>query len=259
MSYVATDAAAYEQSMGRWSRALAEPFLDALALPPAARVLDAGCGTGALSAALRARAPDAALTGLDYGHAYLLGARQRVPGAAFLRGDIGALPFADAGFDATLALLVLGFVPDPAGAVAEMARVTRPGGVVATAMWDFRGGMPFLNLFADTVAALSPEGAAWRARHWHGQIGAPGRLGGLLRQAGLSGVREQDIAIRQEFRDFADWYGPWLAGQGIMGAFLMSLSDAGRARVEAALRAAWGDPAEDCSFTATARLAIGFS
>lgn len=261
MAYVATDSDAYEQSMGRWSRALAEPFLDALPLAfplaPGARVLDAGCGTGALSAALAARDPAARLTGLDYGQAYLLGARRRVPGAAFARGDIGALPFASGAFDSSLALLVLGFVPDAAQAVAEMARVTRPGGVVATAMWDFRGGMPFLNLFADTVAALLPQGAAWRARHWRGQVGAPGRLSALLRGAGLEAVREQDIAIRQDFRDFDDWFGPWLAGQGIMGAFLMALSPADRARVEAALREAWGDPAAGCSFTATARLAWG--
>ncbi|MDB5413633.1 MAG: SAM-dependent methyltransferase [Rubritepida sp.] len=256
MSYVATDAAGYERSMGRWSRALAEPFLDALALPEGLRVLDAGCGTGALSAAILKRDRTAQLTGVDLGVAFVEAARAALPQARFEQGDIANLPLADATQDAALALLVLGFVPDPAAATAELRRVTRPGGLVATAMWDFFGGFPFLRLFADTAAALLPEAAAWRARHWHAPIGSPGRLGALFAGAGLHDISETDIAIRQDFADFDDWWSPWLTGQGIVGAFIAGLEPAPRVMLEAALRRAWGTDGPR-SFAATARLVVG--
>jgi hypothetical protein len=89
-----------------------------------------------------------------------------------------------------------------------MAEAVRPGRIVAAAMWDFRGGFPFLNLFADTAAALLPEGAAWRARHWGEQIGQPGRLAAAFSAAGLRHIKEADIAIRQDFTGFEDWYAP---------------------------------------------------
>jgi trans-aconitate methyltransferase len=146
--YVATAPDAYERSMGRWSALLAERFLDAVPLPPGAAVLDAGCGTGALAQALAARDPAARIAGTDLSDAFLAAARARVPGAAFRRGDIARLPDADGAFDAALSLLVLQFVPDRAAAAAELARVTRPGGIVAAAMWDFVGGFPFLRAVA---------------------------------------------------------------------------------------------------------------
>ena len=257
--YVATDAAAYEHSMGRWSRRLAEPFLDALALPRGAAVLDAGCGTGALSEALAARDAAARMTGVDLSEAFIATARARVPGAAFRAGDVTRLPDADATFDAALSLLVLQFVPDRAAAVAELARVTRPGGIVAAAMWDFVGGFAFLRAFADTVAATEPDGEAFRAQYWGDPVGSPGRLGALLGAAGLHDVAEQDLMIRQDFADFADWWAPWLTGQGIAGAFVAALPPERRSRVESLARRAYlaGAPDGPRSFVAVARMAQG--
>ena len=259
MTYVATDGDAYERSMGRWSRRLAVAFRDALpTLPAEGDVLDAGCGTGALAEALAAAHPALRITGIDPSAAYVAAAAARLPLARFRTGDIQALDLPDASQDAALALLVLQFVPDPAAAVAELARVTRPGGLVATAMWDFWGGFPFLRLFADTAAAILPEAAAWRDRHWcMNPIGSPGRLAALLARAGLAEIRETDLTIRQDLKNFADWYEPWLAGEGFMGAFLVSLPEADRARLQTALIAAWGDPSAPRSFAATARLAWG--
>ncbi len=258
MSYVATNGDVYERSMGRWSRRLAGVFCDALDLPAEGHVLDAGCGTGALSEALTARAPALRITGIDPSAAFVAAAQASLPLARFRTGDIQALDLPDGSQDAALALLVLQFVPDPGAAVAEMARVTRPGGLVATAMWDFWGGFPFLRLFADTAAAILPQAAAWRARHWSGTpIGSPGRLGALFRAAGLAEVTESDLTIRQDLKNFADWYEPWVAGEGFMGAFLVSLPPADRARLEAALMAAWGDASAPRSFVSTARLAQG--
>jgi SAM-dependent methyltransferase len=256
VEYVATDAAAYELSMGRWSRRLAEPFLAALALPEGLRVLDAGCGTGALSAAILARDPTAKVTGVDLGQAYVEAARVAMPQARFERGDIASLPLPTGSQDATLALLVLAFVPDPLKAAREMARVTRPGGMVATAMWDFAGGFPFLRLFADTAAVVLREGADWRDKHWADPIGTPGRLGAVFEAAGIGKVQERDIAIRQEFTGFEDWWQPWLAGQGFVGAFAIGLEAPARSRLEGALRRAWGADGPR-SFVATARMVTG--
>jgi trans-aconitate methyltransferase len=255
--FVATDAEAYERSMGRWSRRLAEPFLDALALPPGVAVLDAGCGTGALAAALAARDPSARITGLDLSAAFVAAAVARVPGAAFRTGDITTLPDADAAYDAALSLLVLQFVPDRARAAAELARVTKPGGLVAVAMWDFCGGFPFLRAFADSVAAAEPGGEAFRARYFGDPVGSPGRLSALLDAAGLRDVAERDLMIRQDFSGFADWWQPWLTGQGIAGAFVAALPDADRPRVEALARRAYlaGGSDGPRSFVAVARLA----
>jgi ubiquinone/menaquinone biosynthesis C-methylase UbiE len=114
-------------------------MLDALALPRGMAVLDAGCGTGALADALALRDPMARITGIDISPAFLDAARARVPSGDFRQGDLCALDLHGGVFDAALSLLVLQFVPDRAKAVAEMLRVTRPGGLVAAAMWDFCG------------------------------------------------------------------------------------------------------------------------
>jgi len=258
--YVATSAVAYERSMGRWSARLAEAMLDALTLPPAAAVLDAGCGTGALSAAVAARDPDAGITGVDLSDAFVAAAQARVPGARFATGDVTRLDLPDGAFDAVLSLLVLQFVPDRAAAVAEMARVAKPGGLVAATMWDFVGGFAFLRAFADTVAATEPDGEAFRTRYWGDPVGSPGRLAALLTGAGLRDVAERDILIRQDFVDFADWWGPWASGgQGIAGAFVAALPEDRRPGVEAAARCAYlsGGPDGPRSFAAVARLATG--
>lgn len=258
--YVATSANAYERSMGRWSARLAEAMLDALELPAGMAVLDAGCGTGALSAAIAARDPAARITGVDLSDTFVAAARQRVPTARFLTGDVTRLDLPQGGFDAVLSLLVLQFVPDRAAAMAEMARVAAPDGLVAATMWDFTGGFPFLRLFADTVAATDPDGEAFRARHWADPVGTPGRLGALLAEAGLSDVVEQDILIRQDFADFADWWEPWVqGGQGFVGAFVAGLPEERRARLEEAARRAYcaGAPDGPRSFAAVARLATG--
>lgn len=258
-SYVATDATAYERSMGRWSRLLADAFLDAVPLPAGAAVLDAGCGTGALSEALAGRDPGARITGVDLSEAFLAAARARVPGGTFRQGDLTRLADADASFDAALSLLVLQFVPDRAAAAAELLRVTRPGGTIAAAMWDFVGGFTFVRAFADTVAATEADGEAFRARYLGDSMGSPGRLAALLEAAGAAGVEERDIAIRQRFADFADLWDPWLTGQGVAGAYVATLDPARRARVEAAVRRAYlaGGPDGPRSFVAVARLALG--
>src|SRR5215471_9723575 len=131
--YVANDGASYEQSMGRWSRRLAPPFIDFAAIGSRAKIVDVGCGTGSLTFALAEAAPGATITGIDHSDAYAAYARSKASDSRliFEQGDAAALPYADGAFDAALSLLVLNFVPDAERAALEMARVTKPGGLVA--------------------------------------------------------------------------------------------------------------------------------
>jgi hypothetical protein len=127
-------------------------------------------------------------------------------------------------------------------------------------MWDFTGGFTFLRLFADSVAAAEPDGEAFRARYWGDPVGTPGRMAALFTGAGLRDVAERDITIRQDFDNFADWWEPWLTGQGIAGAFVAALPPERLPGVEALARRAFlaGAPDGPRSFVAAARLATGY-
>ncbi len=255
--YKADDPAAYERAMGRWSRLLAVPFLDFAAPgPDAARVLDVGCGTGNLAFAAAGRLPGAAVTGLDHAEAYVGHARSRAADARlrFEQGDAAALPYEDASFDATLSLLVLNFVPDALRAAREMARVTRPGGVVAAAVWDLRGGLTSLRAFLDTAAPLDEGAAALRARQFSGPFTGPGEFGAAWRAMGLRAVAETSLTIRMAFASFDDYWRPWLGGQGTIGAYVTGLAAERRALVERHVRLAYLAGGEDGprSFAATA-------
>jgi hypothetical protein len=151
-------------------------------------------------------------------------------------------------------------VPDRAKAVAEMARLTKPGGLVAAAMWDFTGGFSFLRAFAVSVAITEPEGEAFRARYWSDPVGAPGRMAALFDAAGIEAVDERDIAIRQNFSDFEGWWDPWAAGgQGIAGAFIATLPPERIPPIKEIVRRAYlaGGADGPRSFVAVARLAMG--
>ncbi|WP_027133890.1 class I SAM-dependent methyltransferase [Geminicoccus roseus] len=254
--YVANDPAAYEQQMGRWSRRLAPLLIKFARIGEPARVLDLGCGTGSLASALAEAAPGAMVTGVDLSEAYLAHARSRSadPRLRFEQGDATALTYPDGSFDAVLSLLVLNFVPKAELAVREMARVVRPGGTVAAAVWDFRGGFTFLRLLMDTAAIVDPDGEAFRARHCSYPLTGPGELAAAWRAAGLREVEQVSLTIRTEFASFADYFEPWLAGQGTVGAYVASRTAEQRARLARHLELAYRAGGEDGprSFAATA-------
>ena len=163
MGGVFVDAPAYERFMGRWSAVLAPAFLTAVDLDDGHDVVvDVGCGTGNLAAAVLDRWSDATVVGVDPSEAFVESARGRLRDSGF-RGEVGsgaALPLPDDAADAALALLVLNFLPDPAAGVADMRRVTRPGGVVGAAVWDYGGGMAMLRAYWDAAAVVHPDAAA---------------------------------------------------------------------------------------------------
>ena len=159
---------AYEPFMGRWSRRLAPLFVEFAGVQDGESVLDVGSGTGALASAIVEARPKAHVTGVDPAQDYVSAARQRAPrrGIRFVVGDAQALDFSDGTFDRAVSLLALNFVPDPALALAEQIRVTRPGGLVAAAVWDYGDGMQMLRAFWDEAVAADPAAdAARRAPH----------------------------------------------------------------------------------------------
>jgi SAM-dependent methyltransferase len=243
------DAAAYERFMGRWSAALAPRFLDvALGAGAPATVCDVGCGTGNLSAELLHRDPGCRVTGVDPSPAFVDAAQARLggPGARFVTGSADRLPLGDGEADAALALLVLNFVPDPDAAVAEMRRVTRPGGALAAAVWDYRSGMAMLRVFWDAAAAVR-EGAVDEALD---RPAASGGLGALLDRGGLDDVSEGVVAVPMHFASFDDYWEPFLLGTGPAGAYVAALSDDERTAVRDELERRLGTSAFDLESTA---------
>lgn len=230
--------AAYEPYVGRWSRLVAREFLAWLAVPPGSRWLDVGCGTGALTQVILKTASPREVRGVDPSEGYIAYARQQIsdPRTRFETGDAGALRCEPGSYDAVVAGLVLNFVLDPGAAVTEMARVTRPGGVVAGYVWDYAGQMQLMRCFWDAAVALNPEAAELdEGRRF--PICHPGPLAPLFRDAGLDHVEIRAIVIPTHFRDFDDYWSPFLGGQAPAPAYAMSLSEERRAALRERIRA----------------------
>jgi SAM-dependent methyltransferase len=227
----------YERFMGRWSRRLAPLFVTFAGVSGGDRVLDVGSGTGALSAAAAA-IESVQVTGIEPAAAYVRYAQQRLD-CHFEVGDAMALPFADDSFDTTLAMLVLNFVPDPAAALQQMIRVTRPGGVVAAAVWDYGEGMQMLRTFWDAAVALDPAATPRDERNM--PLCMRGALTGQWRTHGLQDVDEQPLTIDMAFESFDDYWQPFLGGQGPAGVYISSLAESARHALESRLRARLDD------------------
>ncbi len=255
-TFIAADGDGYELSMGRWSRRLAEQFLDFAGSTDGEKVLDVGCGTGSLSFTLAARAPDSTINGIDFSQAYVDFAKRRNTQAklSFETGDACAMPYADKSFDRVLSLLVLHYVREPKKAIAEMRRVARPGAIAAATVWDARGGFVCNRIFFDTAVALDPGAEKNRARYYTHPMTRPGELAAAWREAGFNDVRETYLTIRMEFADFADYWAPMTGKDGPLAAYVNSLAPEPRERFKAALLAAYcGGEAEGTrSFAASA-------
>jgi SAM-dependent methyltransferase len=255
-TFSATDGDAYEQQMGRWSRRLAQPFLDFADLAGGGPILDLGCGTGSLTRALAGRFAASRVVGLDFSEVYVDHARHRIsdPRIEFQVGDACAMPFPDSSFDGVLSMLVLPFVPDTAGAVREMRRVARPGAVVAAAAWDARGGWVAQRMFLDTAAVLDPGADALRARNCTRPSMRPGELAAAWRDAGFLDIHETALSIRMEYADFEDYWTPYLGRQGPAADYVAGLDARAVARLREHVRLAYldGEPNGPRSYAATA-------
>ena len=223
----AVGADAYDRFMGRYSVPLAVLFAD-LALDEAGqRVLDVGCGPGALTSELVTRLGAGAVVAVDPSESFVIAVRERLPAIEVRHGVAERLPFEDGAFDAALAQLVVHFMADPVAGLREMGRVTRRSGVVAACVWDHAGGKGPLSLFWEAARVLDgevdDESALAGAREGH--------LGELFREAGLREVDEGALTVRVEHPSFEEWWEPFTLGVGPAGGYVVGLDDDRRAQL----------------------------
>lgn len=215
------DAEAYERFMGRWSRLVAPLLVDFTDLPDGGRVLDVGSGTGSLASAIAEHKVRARVLGIDPSKEYVAYANSRNPfpdRVSFQVGDAQRLDFPDASFDAGLSLLVLNFIPDPKKALLEVRRITKAGGKISAAVWDYGAGMRMLRTFWD--AAVSIDAGAERLDEKGMPLCQAGELSDLWRLGGLENIREQPIDITMRFKSFVDYWDAFLLGQGPAGLYV---------------------------------------
>jgi SAM-dependent methyltransferase len=224
----------YESYMGRWSRIVAVKFLDWLKIPAGRRWLDVGCGTGALSAAILAHSEPESLLGIDPSKHFVAWTASRLddPRARFTVGSATSLPVGSV--DVVVSGLVLNFVPDAAAAVARM-REAAPSGVVAAYVWDYVGGMQLIRRFWDAAIALDPA-AAEKVEALRFDTCRPEPLESLWRDTGLQHVEVRAVEVATIFRDFDDYWTPFLGGQGPAPSYAMALDESARARLRERLR-----------------------
>jgi SAM-dependent methyltransferase len=260
-TFVAVDGDGYELQMGRWSRRLAPLFIDFAGIGGAKSVLDIGCGTGNLSFALAQNPELGSVRGLDFSAVYVEHAKRRNSDARveFQVGDACALPFPDASFDHALSMLVLQFIPQPDLAVREMRRVTRPGGTVAAATWDTRGGFVTYRMIFDAAAMLDRSGNERRAKAYTRPMSRPGELAQAWRGAGLTDVVQSMLTIRMDFVSFADFWAPAEGKDGPVADYVGSLAADAKAKLRGAVELAYLDGEADGarSYAATAWVVKG--
>jgi SAM-dependent methyltransferase len=208
--------------MGRYSVPLAPPFADLAEVVAGQRVLDVGCGPGALTSELVRRLGPAAVTAIDPSESFVAAVQERHPGVDARRCSAEQLPFEDQAFDAALAQLVVHFMADPVAGLREMARVTRADGVVAACVWDHAGGGGPLSLFWDAAGELDREVAD------ESQLAGAreGDLTRLFQAAGLREVEESALSVSVEHPSFEDWWDPYTLGVGPAGSYTASLDPA---------------------------------
>jgi SAM-dependent methyltransferase len=216
----AVPAEAYDHFMGRYSTPLAAPFADFAGVSSGQRVLDVGCGPGALTAELVRRLDASAVTAVDPSKPFVEAARTRFPDVTVERASAEDLPFEAASFDGALAQLVVHFMSDPVAGLQEMARVTRADGVVAACVWDHAGDQgplsPFWSVARELHDAVQDESRLPGAREGH--------LAELFGEAGIVDVQEGVVSVAVEHPTFEDWWAPYTLGVGPAGSYVAGLA-----------------------------------
>lgn len=225
----------YERYVGRWSRQVAPLFLAWLDVPPEKRWLDVGCGTGALCAAIATFARPSSVTGVEPSAGFLQSAKENLGSGVLLhQGSAESLPLPTGSVDAAISGLVLNFVPDLPAALREMRRVTVADGIVAAYVWDYQDGMQLIRYFWDAAVELDP---AARALHEGARfpLCSPSALTTAFKEAGLKEVATTAVEVPTRFESVADYWAPFLGGQGPAPAYAMSLTEERRDQLRARL------------------------
>ncbi len=211
----------YDRFMGAWSRRIAPAMADLAPVRPGDRVLDVGCGPGALTEELVHRLGPDAVAAVDPSEPFASAVRARLPGVDVRIATAEALPFEAGAFGASLAQLVVHFMADPARGIAEMVRVTAGGGTCAASVWDFAGGNGPLGPFWEAARAVDPAAP--------GEADLPGaregQLAALLAEAGLRDVDERSLLASRVFASFDEWWAPFEVGAGAARRYLASVDD----------------------------------
>jgi SAM-dependent methyltransferase len=234
----AVPAAAYDSFMGRYSQHLSAQLADVAGVVAGQRVLDVGCGPGALTVELARRLGPDSVVAVDPSESFVAAARARNPDVDVREASAEQLPFADDTFDAALAQLVVHFMSDPVAGLAEMRRVTRPGGVIAACVWDHAGGRGPLSPLWQAAHELDPSVTG------EGQLpgSREGDLTRLFEAAGLRDVEETELTVGVEHPTFDEWWEPFTLGVGPAGAYVGRLTPERQAQLREQCRASLPDP-----------------
>jgi SAM-dependent methyltransferase len=226
----------YERYVGRWSRKVAREFLAWISVPQDADWADVGCGTGALTESILAQCEPKSVACVDKADGFVAAARQDITDSriTFEIADAAVLPWETDAFDVTVSGLVLNFVPDHKAMASEMARVTKTAGKVAAYVWDYGPGMEMMRYFWDAAIAVSPDHSKLDEAERF-PICQPEPLQALFRDIGLRAVSCRAIDIPTVFRNFDDYWNPFLGKQGTAPTYLGSVDDATRERIRAEL------------------------
>jgi SAM-dependent methyltransferase len=228
---------AYEKFMGRWSALVARKFLHWLAVPPASSWLDVGCGTGSLTRLILETQQPGKIISVDPSEEFISHAQHTIsdPSVTFKIGQAQSLELDSNSVDAVVSGLVLNFVPQPEDAISEMLRVTRPGGTIGIFIWDYSEGMQMLRYFWDAAAALDAKAHALD-EGVRFPLCRQGQLEALVRETGMKQVQSTAIEVETIFRDFDDYWEPFLGNVGPAPNYTMSLDTKDRSKLEHRLR-----------------------
>jgi len=232
-----TDGKAYEMYVGRWSRPIGKKFLAWLGAPAGSHWLDLGCGTGALTSQILSAYAPTSVVGVEPSEGFLALAQQQVADgrAEFRQGSGAEIPIDVGAIDVAVSGLVLNFIPDQRQALAELMRVTKPGGTIAAYVWDYAGHVQFMRTFWDAAIALDPS-ATEKDEGVRFPICRPGPLAELFAGAGLDDVETAPIDVPTPFADFDDYWTPFLSGIAPAPGYCASLDEAARERLKERLR-----------------------
>ncbi|MEZ4661963.1 MAG: methyltransferase domain-containing protein [Caldilineaceae bacterium] len=213
----------YDYFMGRWSRLVARDFVQWLSPVPGLKWLDVGCGSGALSENIIQNCQPAELIAVDQSEGFVATAQKRLGSLAQCKvGNALALPIEAASVNFTVSGLVLNFIAQPATALAEMRRVTLPGGAVAVYIWDYAGQMAFLRTFWDAAVQLDPQASNLHESHRFADA-TDETLRALFQRAGFVNIEAVSIEINMIFQNFDDYWQPFLGGQGPAPSYVQHL------------------------------------
>ena len=226
----------YDRFVGRYSYELCEALARAAGIAAGSSVLDVGAGTGAGTRYLVELVGAERVAAVDPTESFLEALRARFPRADVRLAQAESLPFEDDSFDATLAQLVVNFMADPTPGVAEMRRVTRPGGPVAACVWDYPGEMTLLRVFWEAASELDPGGVQSVDERTQMPFGHRGELGDLWREAGLEEVEDGELVVSAEYAGFDDLWEPFTNGVGPAGRYVAALDDERQGALKAEYR-----------------------